>query len=705
MFQQTHNNYVMRNTSISGGKRLSFYFRKTTVEHQYNVSALAVIPSKSTLALVQRSKANQNHRNFRKTKRLQSICFMSIRKPRWLYPLIATILSWPIPSLTAAENREIKTAIVAKAEPATTSTSVSENDNCSQSPGSLFFCKEKRRGPEQEPCFEQFRYYTERGLVDLAITDLKKSIERYPNKSKAHVYLGYIYGQKGLIADAANEFKKAISINPAMQKEVFDFPTAKSYTPLLKEFTNHFKDIVPIIDIFPAAHEILGACYTIEGRLNDALSEYEKVLKLDPDYGRRDSTISEKETFGVVDQAIVEYDEAIRLRPDYLNAYIQLAYAHLQKGLIDLAIADVKKALVINPDNPKLHAYLSCFYAKKWMFGEALTELAEAKKLRDTDFEKLIAEGKRHLQNQQYNEAISTVKDAVRIFPENRHAHLLLATAYCLANKTEEAFTKCKHIIGQYPDDPQAYALLGWIYAQCNRMEEATDVARQAVGMKAGSVEIQLFTAFLCAHQNQLQKAIETCRTALNAQSSHPNAASDYSWIKGNVPSIEQKFREVVDVLQTNPYSREAYLCLGWLHAKNGESEKSIAAYRKALELTMPGQPAPKNSSDTITYTAYLYLGNAYAQKGEAAEALSAYNKALEILFLQIQDDVREGVSCLDNGRINEAINCFNHALKINPEWKEVYFLLANAYEKQGLHGLGAALRKEGEILVNAPYP
>ena len=110
----------------------------------------------------------------------------------------------------------------------------------------------------------------------------KKTIERYPNDSKAHAYLGYTYSQKGLVADAANEFQKAISINPALQKETFDFPMAKNSPPLLKEFIMHFKDIAPIIDAFSAAHETLGACYTIEGRLGDALNEYEKVLKLEP---------------------------------------------------------------------------------------------------------------------------------------------------------------------------------------------------------------------------------------------------------------------------------------------------------------------------------------------------------------------------------------------------------------------------------------
>ena len=624
---------------------------------------------------------------------------MDIGKLPWLYSLMAIALLWPFSPLITLRNSEAETAVISEVAPAIFSAPVPENNHHSHSREGLFFNKENKRCPEKDPCFAQARYYTERGLVDLAIPDLKKTIERYPNDSKAHAYLGYIYSQKGLIADAVNEFQKAIGINPTLQKDTFDFPMAKSSPPLLKDFTIHFKDIIPIIDTFPAAHEILGACYTIEGRLGDALNEYEKVLKLDPDYGGRDSKISEKRTFGAIDQAIMEYEEAINLRPDYLNAYIQLAHAHQQKGLTDLAMTDIKKALSVKPDRLELHAFLSCFYAKKWLFEDALAVLREAKKIREAVFEKLITEGKSHLQNHRYNEAITTAKEAITLFPENKHAYLMLVTAYCLDNKTEEAIIKCNHIITQNPEDTLAYILLGWIYAQCDRTEEAVEMVRQSIGIKTGSIEAQLLTAFLCATQNQLQKAIKACRTALEVQSSHQNAASDYSWIKGNTLSIDQKFREVADVLQTNPNYREAYLCLGWLHSKNGEPEKSLAAYRKVVELTTNGQPALKNSADTILYTAYLHLGNVHAQKGEAADALSAYNRALEIFSLKTQNDIREGISCLDSSNVDEAINCFNRALKTNPERKEVYFLLANAYEKQGLHGIGAVLRMQGEKL------
>ena len=76
------------------------------------------------------------------------------------------------------------------------------------------------------------------------------------------------------------------------------------------------------------------------------------------------------------------------------------------------------------------------------------------------------------------------------------------------------------------------------------------------------------------------------------------NIATNYGWVRGKVSLVDQKLREVMDVLKMKPDYSEVYLCLGWLHSKNGEIEKAISAFKKAIEL-MPDvtvQPLPLNS-------------------------------------------------------------------------------------------------------------
>jgi len=100
-----------------------------------------------------------------------------------------------------------------------------------------------------------------------------------------------------------------------------------------------------VISEFPGAHEVLGLCYVLQGRLGEALNEYKKVLELESGFVRKGFTADGKKAISVVDQAIREYEEVLRERPDCVEAYLRLACAHAEKGILDTAIEDIKKVI------------------------------------------------------------------------------------------------------------------------------------------------------------------------------------------------------------------------------------------------------------------------------------------------------------------------------------------------------------------------
>ncbi|MDO8140136.1 MAG: tetratricopeptide repeat protein, partial [Candidatus Brocadiales bacterium] len=232
-----------------------------------------------------------------------------------------------------------------------------------------------------------------------------------------------------------------------------------------------------------------------------------------------------------------------------------------------------------------------------------------------------------------------------------------------------------------------AYVLLGWIYAQHELFANAMNLAEQAIRIEPEDTDVRALMANIYASQNQVREAIETYNIINNRTSEKNNIGTDYGWVRGNVSSVDQKQREVLDVLEMKPEYPEAYLCLGWLYWKNGESEKAIAAFKKAIEL-MPD-----------SYNAHLYLGNVYVQKGEIKDAFTEYNKVVEIVSKKAQDNMSLGLEFVKKGDIGQAINYFNEVLRVDPECEEAYALLADAYEKKGLYGVGMALRLQVERL------
>src|SRR3990167_6474111 len=465
---------------------------------------------------------------------------------------------------------------------------------------------------EEKSRFEQARQYAERGLVDLAIPELQKAIELYPDDIEAHAYLGWAYSQKGLIPDAVRELQKVLEMNPDLQKMPFDYPMLKDIPATVKEFTTSFEDVIDVINGFSGAHELLGLCYVLQGRLGETLNEYKKVLELESCFVRKGFIANGKKAISPIDQAIREYEDVLREMPDCVEAYLKLACAHAEKGILDAAIEDIKKVISMEPDRLEAHVYLGCFYAKKWMLDEAIKELCEAKELRDCILEKLITEGESSIRNCMFDKAIAATREAMKFDSRNRKAHWLLALTYGKKGEMDEAVKVYKEIIGLYPEDIHAYTFLGWIYAQRDLFKEAMDIAVQAVRIEPENADIRALMAFIYASRNQIHEAIAMCNM-VNNKASGENVPADYGWVKGNVTSIEQKLREVIDVLKMRPDYTEAYLCLGWLHSKNGDIEKAIPAFKKAIEI-MPD-----------SYNAHLCLGNMYVRKGKKKDAIPEY--------------------------------------------------------------------------------
>ncbi len=119
------------------------------------------------------------------------------------------------------------------------------------------------------------------------------------------------------------------------------------------------------------AHSNLGLVLLPKGRVDEAISHCQTALRHRPDY--KETHINLGNAFvqkGRVNDAIAQYQEALRISPDYADAHNDLGNALLAKGKVDEAIAHYRDALEINPD----------FAAVKYNLGIALRRKENADK-------------------------------------------------------------------------------------------------------------------------------------------------------------------------------------------------------------------------------------------------------------------------------------------------------------------------------------
>jgi TolB-like protein/Flp pilus assembly protein TadD len=143
------------------------------------------------------------------------------------------------------------------------------------------------------------------------------------------------------------------------------------------------------------AHFVKGQLLRAQGRIEEAIPEYETALALDHNsVGALHGLALCKLFTGAMEETIPLEEQAIRLSPrDPVvgNRYGVIGTVHLLQSRTDEAIVWLEKACSAIPGTPVAHAYLASAYALRGETERATTELAEARRLDGGDLFSSVA--------------------------------------------------------------------------------------------------------------------------------------------------------------------------------------------------------------------------------------------------------------------------------------------------------------------------
>jgi len=129
-------------------------------------------------------------------------------------------------------------------------------------------------------------------------------------------------------------------------------------------------------------HYNLGEAYQEQGRLDDAVREYQTAISLNPDLVEPHYNLGlVYRAQGRLDDAVREYQAAIKLRPGHADAHNNLGIAYQKQGRLDDAVREYQTAIRLRPDHAKAHNNLGTAYYDQGRFDDAIREYETAIKL------------------------------------------------------------------------------------------------------------------------------------------------------------------------------------------------------------------------------------------------------------------------------------------------------------------------------------
>jgi tetratricopeptide (TPR) repeat protein len=181
------------------------------------------------------------------------------------------------------------------------------------------------------------------------------------------------------------------------------------------------------------AHRNFGVVLSTQGRLQEAIGQYERALQLNPDYGEAHGKLGNvllRE--GKLQEAISHYEQALRINPGYLEAHNNLGSALVRVGKVEEAISQWEQALRIKPD-----------YAEaQYNLGNALLQVGKVQ------------------------EAISHFKQALQINPNLAETHYNLGVSLEQTRKIEDAIDQYQQALRIKPNFTQAQNALARLQAR-----------------------------------------------------------------------------------------------------------------------------------------------------------------------------------------------------------------------------------------------
>jgi tetratricopeptide (TPR) repeat protein len=310
------------------------------------------------------------------------------------------------------------------------------------------------------------------------------------------------------------------------------------------------------------AHYGLGTIYRLEGRVDEALKEFFKVVRecpsyLDTGYQIGALHLDRNEPARAEDILTKEIEH----NPDSIAALKALARAVELQGRGDRAVAYLETALIKVPHD-----------------SEVLLQLAHT----------LIRLGKR----QGATKYLETILTAV---PANPRTAFAAAGLYFDIGDYEKSQSLYRVSLEHKPVWPEAYTNLGNCFFKQEQYEEARAAYETALALKPGSRLPLRNLALTYAREHKYSRAIDILQEHAEAM---PDSNDDISRLIGDLHSLSRNYPEAIRYyerhLSAHPSDTDCLFQIAEAYRKSGHYESAVAGYRYLLHIIPDHEAAQK---------------------------------------------------------------------------------------------------------------
>jgi tetratricopeptide (TPR) repeat protein len=242
---------------------------------------------------------------------------------------------------------------------------------------------------------------------------------------------------------------------------------------------------------------------------------------------------------------------------------------------------------------------------------------------------------------------------------------------YIDANTTLDELNQA---IIQNPESPNVYLKRALYYKSIYDFENAIDDINRALKLASDAATLHYAKAdilFLAGGVRQdalyYEQAEIYLEETIRLDSSYLDAHILLARLNLGKPNHDKAMANVQNAIKINQYYAPAYFWKAMIYQDLGNFELAKTNYQTCIE------------RDANHYDAYNHLGILLYAEGNK-NSLIYFDKALELSPTSIEVLRNKGLALKDENRYDEAIECFNKILEIEPAFAESYYNIGVVY-------------------------
>jgi protein O-GlcNAc transferase len=221
------------------------------------------------------------------------------------------------------------------------------------------------------------------------------------------------------------------------------------------------------------------------GRLDQAISRYDKALQLRPDdpelYHLKGVALAQA---GHLDSGIALIREAIELKDDAVDFHNNLGLLLFQAEQLEAAVQSLRKAVAIKPEHVPAYSNLASVLERLGREEDAIAAHRAAIEIEPKNSALHGNLGVLLQKSGRAQEAADAFEVAVTLAPESPEAHNNFANMLQATDEFEAAETEFKRAINLNPNYANAYQNLGSLLIEIGRTEDGIQALRRAVAIQ-----------------------------------------------------------------------------------------------------------------------------------------------------------------------------------------------------------------------------